>query len=58
MALTVTLEFAEQELDYFRSRMHHVRNRAGQLPPHAVAAAARRRDRRSSGDVSTALQGW
>ena len=40
MALTVTLEFTEEELDYFRSRMHHVRNRAEQRPPHAVAAAA------------------
>ena len=40
MALTVTLEFTEEELDYFRARMHHVRNRAEQRPPHAVAAAA------------------
>ena len=40
MALTVTLEFTEEELDYFRSRMHRVRNRAEQRPPHAIAAAA------------------
>ncbi len=40
MALTVTLEFTEEELDYFRSRMHRVRNRNEQRPPHGIAAAA------------------
>ncbi len=40
MALTVTLEFSEDELDYFRSRMHRVRNRNELRPPHEVAAAA------------------
>jgi uncharacterized membrane protein YkvA (DUF1232 family) len=40
MALTVTLEFSEEELDYFRSVMHRVRNRNEQRPPHEVAAAA------------------
>ena len=40
MALTVTLEFTEEGLDYFRPRPHRVRNRIAQRPPHAVAAAA------------------
>jgi uncharacterized membrane protein YkvA (DUF1232 family) len=40
MPLTVTLEFSDEELAYFRSRMHRVRDRGGQRPPHAVAAAA------------------
>ncbi len=40
MALTVTLEFAEEDLDYFRSLMHRVRDRNGHRPPHEVAAAA------------------
>jgi len=40
MALTVTLEFSEDELDYFRSLMHRVRNRNEQRPPQEVAAAA------------------
>ena len=40
MALTVTLEFAEEELDYFRSRMHRVRDRNEQRAPHEVATAA------------------
>ena len=40
MALTVTLEFSEQELDYFRSRMHQVRGRNEQRPPQGIAAAA------------------
>lgn len=40
MALTVTLEFSEEDLDYFRSRMHRVQDRIGQRPPHEVAAAA------------------
>jgi uncharacterized membrane protein YkvA (DUF1232 family) len=40
MALTMTLEFSEDELDYFRTRMHHVRHRNEQRPPHEVAAAA------------------
>ena len=40
MTLTVTLEFSEEDLDYFRSRMHHVHKRNGQRPPHEVAAAA------------------
>ena len=40
MALTVTLEFSEEELDFFRSRMHRVRSRNEQRPPPEVAAAA------------------
>ena len=40
MALTVTLEFAEEDLDYFRSLMHRVRDRNGHRPPHEIAAAA------------------
>jgi uncharacterized membrane protein YkvA (DUF1232 family) len=40
MALTMTLEFSEEDLDYFRSRMHRVRNRTGQHPAHEIAAAA------------------
>jgi uncharacterized membrane protein YkvA (DUF1232 family) len=40
MTLSVTLEFAEEELDYFRSLMHRVRDRNGQRSPHEIAAAA------------------
>jgi len=40
MTLTVTLEFSEEELDYFRSRMHRVRERNELRPPHGIAAAA------------------
>ena len=40
MALTVTLEFAEEDLGYFRSLMHRVRNRSGSRPPDEIAAAA------------------
>jgi uncharacterized membrane protein YkvA (DUF1232 family) len=40
MALTVTLEFSEEELDYFRSLLHRVRSGSGQRPPHEIAAAA------------------
>ena len=40
MALTVTLEFTEEELDYFRSRMHRVRDRNEQRAPPEVVAAA------------------
>jgi uncharacterized membrane protein YkvA (DUF1232 family) len=40
MTLTVTLEFSDEELDYFRSRMHRVRDRNGQRPPREIAAAA------------------
>jgi uncharacterized membrane protein YkvA (DUF1232 family) len=40
MALTVTLEFSEDDLDYFRSLMHRVRDRNRHRPPHEIAAAA------------------
>ncbi len=40
MTLTVTLEFTEAELDYFRSRMHDARGRNEQRPPQEIAAAA------------------
>lgn len=40
MALTVTLEFSEDELGYFRSRLHRVRERNAQRPPYEIAAAA------------------
>lgn len=40
MPLSVTLEFSEQELDYFRSLMRRVRERNGQRAPQQVAAAA------------------
>ena len=40
MTLTVTLEFSEEELGYFRSVMHRVQHRNGQRLPHEIAAAA------------------
>jgi uncharacterized membrane protein YkvA (DUF1232 family) len=40
MALTVTLEFAEEDLDYFRSLMHRVQDRNGHRPPQEITAAA------------------
>jgi uncharacterized membrane protein YkvA (DUF1232 family) len=40
MPLTVTLEFSDAELDYFRSVMHRVRARKGACPPAEIAAAA------------------
>jgi uncharacterized membrane protein YkvA (DUF1232 family) len=40
MTLSVTLEFAEEELDYFRSLMHRVRDRNGRRSPQEIAAAA------------------
>ena len=40
MTLSVTLEFSEQELDYFRSLMDRVRERNGHRTPEQVAAAA------------------
>jgi uncharacterized membrane protein YkvA (DUF1232 family) len=41
MTLTVTLEFSDAELEYFRSLMLRVRQRNGHRSPVAVAAAAR-----------------
>jgi uncharacterized membrane protein YkvA (DUF1232 family) len=40
MTLSVTLEFSDQELDYFRSLMHRIRGRNGHRSPEQVAAAA------------------
>lgn len=40
MTLSVTLEFSEQELDYFRSLMRRVRERNGGRTPEQVAATA------------------
>jgi uncharacterized membrane protein YkvA (DUF1232 family) len=40
MTLSVTLEFSETELEYFRSLMRRVRERAGQRTPQQIAAAA------------------
>mgnify|MGYP001193130875 CR=1 FL=1 len=40
MTLSVTLEFSEQELDYFRSLMRRIRERNGHRSPEQVAAAA------------------
>ena len=40
MTLTMTLEFSEEDLDFFRSRMHRVQDRNGRRPPHEVAVAA------------------
>ena len=40
MTLSVTLEFSEQELDYFRSQMRRIRERNGHRSPEQVAAAA------------------
>lgn len=42
MPLTVTLEFSDAELDYFRSVMHRVRSKHAALPPQEIAAAAAR----------------
>lgn len=42
MTLSVTLEFSDDELEYFRSQMRQVRTRAGQRTPAEVAAAAAR----------------
>ena len=42
MPLTVTLEFSDAELDYFRSVMHRVRATHGTRPPNEVADAAAR----------------
>lgn len=40
MTLSVTLEFSEPELDYFRSLMHRVRERHDRRTPEQVAATA------------------
>lgn len=40
MSLSVTLEFSERELDYFRSIMHRVRERNGHRTPEQIADAA------------------
>jgi uncharacterized membrane protein YkvA (DUF1232 family) len=40
MTLAVTLEFSDEELDYFRSRMHRVRDRSGHRQSHEITAAA------------------
>jgi uncharacterized membrane protein YkvA (DUF1232 family) len=40
MTLSVTLEFSETELEYFRSLMRRVRERNGHRTPQQVAAAA------------------
>lgn len=40
MTLSVTLEFSEQELDYFRAQMRRIRERNGHRSPEQVAAAA------------------
>lgn len=42
MPLTVTLEFSDAELDYFRSVMHRIRSQQGARPPQDIAAAAAR----------------
>lgn len=46
MPLSVTLEFSEQELDYFRSLMRRVRERSGQRAAEQIAAAAAEEVRR------------
>jgi uncharacterized membrane protein YkvA (DUF1232 family) len=46
MTLSITLEFSEQELDYFRSLMHRIRERNGHRSPEQVAAAATEEVRR------------
>ena len=46
MTLSVTLEFSDQELDYFRSLMHRIRERNGDRSPEQVAAAANEEVRR------------
>jgi uncharacterized membrane protein YkvA (DUF1232 family) len=40
MTLSVTLEFSDQDLDYFRSLMHRIRERGGRRSPEQIAAAA------------------
>jgi uncharacterized membrane protein YkvA (DUF1232 family) len=40
MTLSVTLEFSEQELDYFRSLMRGIRERNGHRTPEQVASVA------------------
>lgn len=40
MTLSVTLEFSERELDYFRTLMRRIRERNGHRSPGQVAAAA------------------
>lgn len=40
MPLTVTLEFSDAELDYFRSVMHRVRSKQAARSPQAIATAA------------------
>lgn len=40
MPLTVTLEFSDAELDYFRSVMHRVRSKQTARSPQAIATAA------------------
>jgi len=46
MTLSVTLEFSERELDYFRSLMRRIRERNGHRSPEQVAAAAAEEVRR------------
>jgi uncharacterized membrane protein YkvA (DUF1232 family) len=40
MALTVTLEFSDDELDYFRSQLRQIRDRNGHRTPAEITAAA------------------
>lgn len=40
MALSVTLEFSDSELDYFRSLMRRIREHSGHRTPDEIAAAA------------------
>jgi uncharacterized membrane protein YkvA (DUF1232 family) len=40
MALSVTLEFSDSELDYFRSLMRRIRERNGHRTPDEIAGAA------------------
>ena len=40
MALAITLEFSETDLEYFRSLMLRARERSAQRTPHEIAAAA------------------
>lgn len=40
MALTVTLEFSDDELDYFRSQLRRIRATNGQRAPGEITAAA------------------
>jgi uncharacterized membrane protein YkvA (DUF1232 family) len=46
MTLSVTLEFSEQELDYFRSLMRRIRESNGHRSPEQVAVAAAEEVRR------------